>query len=408
MTAYPPAVVTRARWAVATLFALNGATFASMVPRYPDIIERLGMSHTVFGLVLALGPIGAMLSGPFTGMLLRRVPSARLATDAQLVTLAIVALILTAPAIWVFALAFALFSVFDVYTDVGQNAHGLRVQREMGRSLINGFHAFWSLGAMLGGLLGALLAWAEVSLTWHAVIAVALLGLVNVAVRQRLLPGPDVAEAEEVGVEVEAEPLAGAAEPTTPRRRIPGNVWIFAALGLVAAMGASIEDAGFTWSTLYLGTELGAPAGLAGAGVVVLMAAHTIGRLTGDRLVDRYGERTVVRVGCTAATVALLAMLLWPSVALTLIGFAVAGWGVATVVPAAFHAADNVPGLGHGVGLSIVNLLLRAAFILGPPLVGRISDLVDLRTALFVMPLATVGVVLLSGVLAPRKTSATS
>lgn len=365
MAAYPPAVVSRARWAVATLFALNGATFASMVPRYPDIIERLGMSHTVFGLVLALGPLGAMLSGPFTGMLLRRIPSARLAADAQLVTLLVIGLVLTAPAVWVFALGFALYSVFDVYTDVGQNAHGLRVQREAGRSLINGFHA---------------------RETWAAV---------NLMVRTRLLPGPDTREDD-------AQAPGPGATTEGPGRRIPKGVWVFAALGLVAAAGASIEDAGFTWSTLYLG-ELGAPAGLAGAGVVALMAAHTLGRLTGDRLVDHLGEQTVVRVGCGAATVALLAALVWPSVPLTVLAFAVAGWGVAAVVPAAFHAADNVPGLGHGVGLSIVNLMLRAAFILGPPVVGRISDLVDLRTALFVMPLATAAVVLLAPVLAPRR-----
>ena len=395
MAAYPPAVVSRARWAVATLFALNGATFASMVPRYPDIIERLGMSHTVFGLVLALGPLGAMLSGPFTGMLLRRIPSARLAADAQLVTLLVIGLVLTAPAVWVLALGFALYSVFDVYTDVGQNAHGLRVQREAGRSLINGFHAFWSLGAMLGGLLGATLAAAQVSLAWHAVVVIVLLAAVNLMVRTRLLPGPDTREDD-------AQAPGPGATTEGPGRRIPKGVWVFAALGLVAAAGASIEDAGFTWSTLYLG-ELGAPAGLAGAGVVALMAAHTLGRLTGDRLVDHLGEQTVVRVGCGAATVALLAALVWPSVPLTVLAFAVAGWGVAAVVPAAFHAADNVPGLGHGVGLSIVNLMLRAAFILGPPVVGRISDLVDLRTALFVMPLATAAVVLLAPVLAPRR-----
>lgn len=400
LTRPSPAVVSRARWAVATLFALNGATFASMVPRYPDIIDKLEMSHTVFGLVLALGPLGAMLSGPFTGMLLKRVPSARLATDAQLVTLLIVGLVLTAPAIWVFALGFALYSVFDVYTDVGQNAHGLRVQREAGRSLINGFHAFWSFGAMLGGLLGAVLASWDVSLQWHAVIVIVLLAIVNLVVRSRLLPGPDTRPEDEVSPDESATAAGEAGE--APARRIPKGVWVFAALGLVAAAGASIEDAGFTWSTLYLG-ELGAPAGLAGAGVVVLMAAHTLGRLTGDRLVDRFGEQHVVRIGCAAATVALLAALLWPSIPLTLVAFAIAGWGVAAVVPAAFHAADNVPGLGHGVGLSIVNLMLRAAFIIGPPLVGRISDLVDLRTALFVMPLATVAVVLLTPVLAPRR-----
>ena len=89
--------------------------------------------------------------------------------------------------------------------------------------------------------------------------------------------------------------------------------------------------------------------------------------------------------------------LAFPSIPFTLLGFAAAGWGVATVVPAVFYAGYHIPGLPHGAGLAIVNWLLRFAFLIGPPLVGRISDVVNFRVALLVMPLATLMVVLLSG-----------
>ena len=54
-------------------------------------------------------------------------------------------------------LAAALFvaGASDAITDVAQNAHALRVQRNYGRSIINSFHAVWAIGAVTGGLMGA-------------------------------------------------------------------------------------------------------------------------------------------------------------------------------------------------------------------------------------------------------------
>ncbi|HNV11886.1 MAG TPA: hypothetical protein PKN27_11215, partial [Propionibacteriaceae bacterium] len=109
------------------------------------------------------------------------------------------------------------------------------------------------------------------------------------------------------------------------------------------------------------------------------------------------GDRGAARLGCSVATVGMALALAFPSIPLTLVGFAAAGWGVATVVPAVFYAGYHIPGLPHGAGLAIVNWLLRFAFLIGPPLVGRISDVVNFRVALLVMPLATLMVVLLSG-----------
>ena len=53
-----------ARAATAVLFAVNGALFAGLLPRYPELKDDLGMTNTVLGLVVAAFPVGALLAGP--------------------------------------------------------------------------------------------------------------------------------------------------------------------------------------------------------------------------------------------------------------------------------------------------------------------------------------------------------
>ena len=123
---------------------------------------------------------------------------------------------------------------------------------------------------------------------------------------------------------------------------------MLAALGVLAACGALVEDAGASWGAIYLSGDLHASAATAGLAVVALQVAMTIGRLTGDRLVDRFGQRTVVRAGGALAALGMGAALAVPTLGTTLAGFALAGLGVATLIPAAMHTADELPGLPTG------------------------------------------------------------
>ena len=150
---------------------------------------------------------------------------------------------------------------------------------------------------------------------------------------------------------------------------------------------------------LYLQDDLGTAAAAAGLAFVAFQSAMTVGRLTGDRVVDRFGQRTVVRSGAILAAVAMALALLIHTPSATLIGFALAGLGVATLVPAAMHTGDELPGLPPGVGLTVVSVLLRVGFLASPPIVGYTADAISLRAGLLGVVLAGTIVVIFSGVL---------
>src|SRR3712207_50444 len=140
-------------------------------------------------------------------------------------------------------------------------------------------------------------------------------------------------------------------------------------------------------------------------GFVALSVAMTVGRLTGDRVVDRFGQRRVARVGGALMATGIGLALGLPSAPTTLVGFALAGLGVATLIPAVYQAADELPGLPHGVGLTVVNWLLRIGFLASPPVLGALADAVSLRFALLVVVLAGLGVLALGRALPGRGAS---
>ena len=66
---------------------------------------------------------------------------------------------------------------------------------------------------------------------------------------------------------------------------------------LIAVGGTIVEDAGNSWAAVYLADSLGAVASVAAFGFIALVGAQFVGRLIGDRLVDRFGQRAVARAG---------------------------------------------------------------------------------------------------------------
>lgn len=384
----------RARIGVALLFLTNGALFANLLPRYPSIKSELDLSNAQFGLAVAAFPLGALVAGLGAAALIRRYGSGAVAVAGTMLTGAGILAAGLAPSWALLAGALLGAGAADTITDVAQNSHGLRVQRLYRRSILNSFHAVWSIGAVLGGLMGAGAIMIGLSRGVHLGLSCLIFAGVALTAHRLLLPGPEPTTRDGHGSGHDERPAA-------PRSM--ALVWaLLMALVLIATSGALVEDAGSTWAALYLSGSLGAVASVAALGFVALTGAQFVGRLIGDRLVDRFGQRAVARTGGLIVLTGMGVALAAPSVPGTIAGFAAAGFGVATLVPAAMHTADELPGLRHGTGLTLVSWLMRLGFLCSPPLVGLIADATSVRTGLLVVPIAGVLVILLASVLPSR------
>ena len=364
----------RARAGVCLVFLANGLGFANLVPRFPEIVVGLGLSKSDFGQAVAAASVGALVAGLAASWLISRLTSAKVASLGMLV----VALALLgaglAPSWGVLAVCLLIVGGTDSIVDVAQNAHGLRVQRRWGASIVTSFHASWSLGAVLGAAMGQAMAGAGVGLGTHMVLTAAVLLVISGGplLAGWFLPGHDRADRAPERLE-ELDDTPGVRSATSPRRARPVTILVLIAVGLLCAASMFPEDVAMNWSSLLL-SEQGARAGHVGLGLVALQGTMIVGRLVGDRIIDAVGQRAVIAWGGALVTLGISAALLLSSVPGTLLGMAISGAGCAVAVPVAYSAADDVEGLPPGLGLTIVSWLARLAVLLAPPVVGRLAD----------------------------------
>lgn len=434
-----PERLRRARLGAALLFLVNGAVFANLLPRLPQIKDAFELSNSVYGFVVIAFPLGSLLAGTAPAPIMRRWGSGR---TAVMGSVAIALMILLAGVsggigggllvLLAYIVPLMLAGMLDAITDTAQNAQALDVQRAMGRSILNSMHALWSLGSVIGGLMGTAALALQVPLAVHLAISGILFSAVAVfagtrvltmeevarvrplaasSAQQDALPAdgpepaqdlPGLSEQDAPGVAAAAhEPSSGAASAATaspgsagPARRA---VLMLLLISVVSITGVMVEDLGQNWSALYLSQVLEASATMAGLGLVALMSAQFIGRLLGDRMVDRLGHVTMARLGAVGIAAGLGLVVAAPAPAAAVAGFFLAGLGSATLVPSAYHAADLVPGLRPGTGLAVVSWLMRGAFLSLSPFVGVVSDALGLRLAFLVIPVAAVLAVLAAG-----------
>ena len=398
--------------ATALLFAANGAVFGAIVPRLPDLKDAIDLGAGGFGLAMACYPAGALVGGLLTPVLMRRRSDGAVAVAMMIAASVVAALVGFSPVVAVFAALLLVFGVCDAITDVSMNAHGIRVQLRHGRSLINRFHALWSLGAVLGAAGGSVAAGAGASVRAQMIGAAVVCALAALAAYPLRL-GPAAAE-DERGRDLDAVP----AEPARARdphakagRRFPGGraLLLVIALGLFACCAELVEDFAQTWSALYLRETTIAGAGLAGLGFIAVQGAQLAGRVTGDALVERFGAARLGRVGglcvLVGAGAAFVASFTLDGPALLVVllaGFVLAGWGIATVIPGAMVGADSIPGLAPGAGLAVLNWVMRLGFLASPPLVGLIAEVAGLRWTVTPMIVGGVLIAALAGPLLGR------
>lgn len=384
-----PDAVRRARWAVAATFAVNGLTFANLVPRYPEIVAQLGLDNAAFGTAVAAWPLGALLSGLFAGMAVTRWTSKRVIVGASLAMSTLMVGIGWVDSWWALAAIFLCVGLVDALIDIANNAQGLWVQRRLGTSIITGLHGAWSVGAVAGGLLGSMFAGLGLPLRWHLLITGIVFAGTLLVVSRLLLSGHEPI--------IRTDPTDGTAAP----RASAGMVGKLLLIGVVGLAGAVGEDAGNTWGALYLTGSLGTAAAVGGAAFVAMQGAMIIGRFGGDPLVTRFGPRDISRVGAILTVLGLLLVVAVPSVASVIIGFAVVGLGIAVLIPLAKQAADELPGLPRGFGLAASGWMMRVGFLITPPLVGLVADQVGLRWAFGIPAVVGIAAIFCAGLLAP-------
>jgi MFS family permease len=373
----------RARLGTALTFAFNGFLWAAWVPHIPQVKASLGLSDAALGLAL-LGPaIGSMVSMPLVGKAITRWGSARATTATAFGTY----LFIAGPGIaWNLPSLFAALVLWGVVTgalDVAMNAQAVEIEKAYRRPIMSSFHAWWSIGTVTGTAAGSVGAGLGVSLARQQFALAVLLALVTLwSMRQFIADQP--------------------AEQHADR---PGRVFELrlVLLGIAGICGLLAEGSSGDWSPVYLRDDLRVSAGHTGLAYLAFTAMMTMGRLIGDRVIDRLGRArsiaTVSAIGTVGMTLGLLVHTLPAAIA----GFGCLGLGLSVLVPVFFSTAADGPGAA-GPKLALVSSFSYLGFLIGPAALGPLASATSIHSALWVLP-SFAALAGLLGVVAVRMTA---
>ena len=387
------AVDRRALRSVAVQFFANGTVYATVIPRLPDIRERVDISIGALGLVLTLGSVASLIGSLLAGRVIARFGSRKVMIYGTACSIAFLPLIgfSTGPVLLVAALFGLLF--FDVFIDVAMNVQGSALSARRHTPVMNRLHGFWSLGSVTGGVITVLTLRAGVSTPVHLTTVAILLVVALAFVAPGLLRRDEAPELDE----------AAAAAGTPPLRRALSSASLLLAVG--GAMAMTIEITNGDWASFRLGDDLAARPSVAGLAFLAFTSGMTIGRLGGDWLQVRVGPTNLFRLSALIAGTGSVLATLVPNVAVSIVGFLIAGLGTSVLFPQLYDRAARSPG-PPGSGFASMLIGQRGAGLVAPLVVGWLadSDALDVGQAMAIVTIPAAIVVFLT-TLAPNARS---
>jgi hypothetical protein len=249
------------------------------------------------------------------------------------------------------------------------NAHGVSVERHLGRPILSSLHAAWSFGGFTGAGLGALAAAARLGLVLHLGGAAIVFGAVGLVATRWLLS---------------ADHDVDAGAPRLRAMRLPRRL---ALIGAACFCSFLAEGGAADWSAKLVRDDLAGTAALGALAYATFSLAMGTGRLVSDALWARLGPVKLLKRFSLLASAGFAAALAIGTAPAAIAGFAALGLGLSGVVPTLFRSASDQPGVATGPALAAVSTLGYTGFLAGPPLVGGLAQLTSLRLAcgLFVL-----------------------
>ena len=354
------AVDRRALRSVALQFFANGTVYATVIPRLPDIRERVDISIGALGLVLTLAAVASLVGTVLTGRVIARVGSRRVMIYGAASSIAFLPVIgfSTGPVLLVVALFGLLF--FDIFIDVAMNVQGSALSARRHTPVMNRLHGLWSLGSVTGGVITVLTLRAGVSTPVHLTTMAILLIVALAFVAPGLLRRDESNELDDA-----------AAVGSRTMQRWLGTASLLLAVG--GAMAMAIEVTNGDWAAFRLGDDLAARPSVAGLAFLAFTSGMTVGRLSGDWLQVRVGPTGLFRLSALIAGSGSMVATLVPNVAISVAGFMVAGLGTSVLFPQLYDRAARSPG-PPGSGFASMLIGQRGAGLLAPLLVGWLAD----------------------------------
>ncbi|MEO8133897.1 MAG: MFS transporter [Betaproteobacteria bacterium] len=364
-------LVARARSATRLQFMALGTLAGTWGAHIPSVKAHYALSEATLSIVLLAAAIGTVSSLFIAGRIVGALGARRAAALAALLMSLSLGVVLEYPSVAVLLCAMLIFGASMSVFDVSINTEGSVLESLSGRAVMSNLHGMFSVGGMTGAALASYMLEFGVAPRLQLFIVCGATAIVAVLAARGML-----------------ETHAGSDEEDV-KAHFAWPEGLLLVIGLLIFAGMTAEGVMYDWSVLYLSQDVGMSQSMAALGYAIFSGAMALARFGGDFLRSRYSERALLRFGASVAAIAMTVVLISADRWAALIGFAVAGAGLAPVAPILFNAATRVPGVSRAAAIASVTSIGYSGFMIGPPLIGGIATATSLTMALGVVVLAS-------------------
>lgn len=363
---------------MALVYFSMGLSFASWASRIPDIKSALHLSDGLFGSILFALPVGQFLMMPISGKLVTRFGSHRVLSIAlPLYTICLSNIGLVREG-WQLAIALFLFGVAGNLCNISINTQGVATERLYGRPIMASFHGGWSLAGFTGALIGLTMINLNIRPYWHFVTIVLIVWTI-VWINYPYLN-------REISANVSGQPK---------RKFFTKPDGILLQLGIIGFCSMASEGAMFDWSGVYFKEVVKAPASLVILGYTSFMIMMATGRFVADYFISKIGRKRLLQICGLMISTGLFTAVLFPYLIASTLAFMLVGLGVSSIVPTVYSTAGRHAKVPPGIALATVSSVSFLGFLMGPPLIGHISEAFGLRYSFAVIGIFGTGITLL-------------
>jgi len=349
----------RIRLAVSLFYFCQGLAFASWASRIPILKENLALTDAQLGTILLMLPVGQLLTMAISGKLVSTYGSAKVLRIVALLYATVLCLIgFTTNAYQLGAVLF-LFGIVGNMCNIAVNTQGVAVEEIFQKSIMSSFHGAWSIAGFTGALIGLLTMNIGMDTLSHFIIIFVLI-IINTSVNYRyLVPG-------------KAKTKEKTSLFTKPERSLMQ-------LGIIGFFSMAVEGAMFDWSGVYFQDIVQAPENLVIVGYASFMIMMASGRFIGDFVISKLGRKLTLQASGILMFLGMMISVIYPDFWVCTFAFMLVGIGVACIVPTVYSLAGKNNKVSAGVALAMVSSISFLGFLMGPPLIGYIAELFNLR-----------------------------
>lgn len=349
------------RWITIAFFFLSGILTASWASRIPDVQRQLGLDNATWGSTLFVVYAGLLAGLSFSSWLIAKYGTKRIMVLSCIGTAVMLgAAGLATNRVELMAALFA-FGGLRTMLNISANTESVQVQKLYERPIISTFHGIWSGASFVAAGIGTLMIIGDITPTFH------FLAIAAAVVAITLFFWPRRSQKQEAGGE------------KRPFFIMPDR-YLFL-LGLVAFCGMLCEGAMFDWSVNYFEKAVNAPAVWVTTGYTAFIITMAIGRLAGDRATAAFGSHTLLMANGLLMAAGFLLAVCFPFLLPAAFGFLLIGLGDSIMVPTVYMLAAQSPKMPPGYAIASVTLIGYGGFLLGPVLIGYISEAWNMQWA---------------------------